>query len=84
MDKLFVQNIISLYGAKGKQWLENLPQIIERKEEFWQISALKSLGNHSYHYVLSGLQNNKAVVLKLTPDNKTLQGYAVDQPNHYI
>ncbi|MCC5015715.1 MULTISPECIES: aminoglycoside phosphotransferase family protein [unclassified Legionella] len=77
MDKLFVQNIINLYGAKGKQWLENLPQIIERKEEFWQISALKSLGNHSYHYVLSGLQNNKAVVLKLTPDNKTLNKEAI-------
>ncbi|HHF7343646.1 TPA: aminoglycoside phosphotransferase family protein [Legionella feeleii] len=72
MDKLFVQNIISMYGAKGKQWLENLPEIIERKEEFWQISALKSLGNHSYNYVLSGLQNEKAVVLKLNPDNKTL------------
>ncbi|WP_019217275.1 aminoglycoside phosphotransferase family protein [Legionella tunisiensis] len=72
MDKLFVQNILSLYGARGKQWLDNLPEIIESRAEFWQISGLKSLGNHSYNYVLTGLQNEKAVVLKLNPDDTNL------------
>jgi len=30
MHSKFKQNIINIYGSKGEQWLENLPDIINK------------------------------------------------------
>jgi streptomycin 6-kinase len=60
----FEQNIINLYGEKGKQWLNNLPKLIMQVEATYRLSNLKPVKNLSYNYVLSGFQGSKAIILK--------------------
>lgn len=61
-------NILSIYGEKGKQWLDNLPNLITQLTETYGLSNLKPVNNLSYNYVLTGLQDSKAVILKLGLD----------------
>ncbi|HQZ88211.1 MAG TPA: aminoglycoside phosphotransferase family protein, partial [Gammaproteobacteria bacterium] len=61
-------NILSIYGEKGKQWLDNLPNLITQLTETYGLSNLKPVNNLSYNYVLTGLQDSKVVILKLGLD----------------
>lgn len=64
MNKSFTQNIFNIYGDKGKQWLIDLPNIIEKISAEWKLSSLKTLGNLSMNYVASGSRGNKKIILK--------------------
>ena len=66
--KTFEQNIINLYGEKGKQWLDHLPNLVTQLANTYGLSNLKPVDNLSYNYVLTGLQGSKAVILKLGLD----------------
>lgn len=66
--KNFEQNIINLYGEKGRQWLDDLPKLLTQVEATYGLSNLKPVEALSYNYVLSGLQGSKAVILKLGLD----------------
>jgi streptomycin 6-kinase len=71
--KTFEKNIINLYGEKGKQWLDNLPNLIAQVETTYGLSNLKPVKNLSYNYVLSGFQNNQRIILKLGLDINSLK-----------
>ena len=66
--KTFEQNIINLYGEKGKQWQENLPNLITKLANTYGLSNLKPVNNLSYNYVLSGFQGAQPIILKLGLD----------------
>lgn len=61
-------NIINLHGKKGKSWLDNLPKLVVQVANTYQLSNLKPVKNLSYHYVLSGFQGSKPIILKLGLD----------------
>ena len=61
-------NILSIYGKKGKQWLDDLPNLVTQLAHTYGLSNLKPVNNLSHNYVLSGLQDSKAVILKLGLD----------------
>jgi streptomycin 6-kinase len=61
-------NILSIYGKKGQQWLDDLPKLITQVEATYGLSNLKPVEALSYNYVLSGFQGSKAVTLKLGLD----------------
>ncbi|MFN7662214.1 MAG: aminoglycoside phosphotransferase family protein [Alphaproteobacteria bacterium] len=61
-----------IYGELGLQWFENLPQQIEKISKKYNLSPLKPIPNLTHHYVLSGYQNNKSIILKLGFDSKDL------------
>ncbi|MGX6960353.1 MAG: aminoglycoside phosphotransferase family protein [Rickettsia endosymbiont of Pentastiridius leporinus] len=65
MDK-FKNNIISIHKEQGKIWLGKLPEIVAGLAREWNLSELKSINNLSFNYVLSGYQNNKPIILKLS------------------
>jgi len=65
MDR-FKNNIISIYKEQGKTWLAQLPEIVAELAKEWNLSNLKPIGNLSFNYVLSGYQNNKPIILKLS------------------
>jgi len=69
----FETNIINIYGNQGKIWLENLPKIVDAIASDYGLSAVQPLDNLSYHYVLSGLQDNRPIILKLGLDPKGLE-----------
>lgn len=66
--KTFEQNIINLYGEKGRQWQENLPNHVAQLANTYGLSNLKAVNNLSYNYVLSGLQGAQPIILKLGLD----------------
>ena len=66
------QNIISIYGNRGRDWLLSVPKTIERLKNAWNLSELKPFPNLSYSYVLEGMQGNIPVILKLSPDSNLI------------
>lgn len=66
--KTFEQNIIIVYGEKGRQWLDRLPNLVIQLANTYELSNLKPVNNLSYNYVLSGFQDSQPIILKLGLD----------------
>jgi len=69
----FEKNILALYGNRGKAWLEDLPNQVQKLAAEWDLSDLKPMDNLTYNYVLSGLRNDTPIILKLNPNDLNLQ-----------
>lgn len=74
MNKKFENNILNIYGSKGKQWLIDLPKIIESISQEWNLTSLKPVDNLSMNYVASALQNSMKVILKISLDSELIKG----------
>lgn len=70
---IFETNNINLYGTRGKEWLNSLPQQIKSILATHHLSALTPVNNLSYNYVLSGFQDSQPIILKLSLDITGLQ-----------
>lgn len=68
----FHSNIISIYGEKGKAWLNELPKLVTAISSRLELRDLKEVSNLTYNYLLSGLQGDNPIILKVGLDNKTL------------
>lgn len=73
----FRSNILSIYGVKGQQWLEELPTTVNQLALKFGLYDLKPVLNLSYNYVLSGFQGNHPIILKLGLDELALKREAV-------
>lgn len=72
MDLNFKQNIIKIYGAKGKQWLDSRPEITAKIAQEHNLSGLTPVNNMTFNYVASGYQNDKPIILKIGMNSKAL------------
>ena len=70
---IFESNIISIYGKKGKLWLDELPLLVASLSSKLGLSGLKEYSNLSYNYVLSGFQRDNPIILKLGLDSEALK-----------
>ena len=68
----FKNNIINIYGDEGRKWITDLPHMVNDIALCWHLSNLNPLKNLSYNYVLSGFQERRTIVLKLSLDTKAL------------
>ena len=68
MHSKFRQNIINIYKTQGQQWLDDLPNIVNKIAKEWDLTDLKPVDNLSINYVLSGKQNTQEIMLKLSLD----------------
>jgi streptomycin 6-kinase len=68
----FQSNIINIYGEKGEAWIDELPQIVSAISSRLDLRDLKEVTNLTYNYVLSGLQGNNPIILKLGLDHEAL------------
>jgi streptomycin 6-kinase len=69
----FAHTITSTYGAKGTQWLAQLPALINQCAAEWHLTELKPYAHLTYNYVLSGMMHDTPIVLKLRCDHVALQ-----------
>lgn len=69
---MFQSNIISIYGEKGKAWLDALPQIVSAISSRLDLRDLQEVTNLTYNYVLSGFQGDNPMILKLGIDSEGL------------
>ena len=72
MDSNLKQNIIKIYGAKGKEWLDSLPEITSKIATEHNLSGLTPVNNMTFNYVASGYQNDKPIILKIGMNGKAL------------
>ncbi len=73
----FQCNILSIYGEKGKAWLDELPRLVSATASRLGLHDLKEVTDLTYNYVLSGFQGDKRIVLKLGLDNAGLKREAL-------
>lgn len=66
----FHSKVISIYGEKGKTWLDELPQLARSLSSKLGLLDLKEVTNLRYNYVLLGFQGSKPIILKLGLDNE--------------
>lgn len=71
--KKLESNILSIYGEKGRIWLDELPQQVQQLKTLWGLSHLTPLNNLTYNYVLSGFLGDLPIILKLSPDTASLE-----------
>lgn len=69
----FHSNIISIYGEKGKAWLNELPRLVVAISSRLDLRDLKEFTNLTYNYVLSGFRGDNPIILKLGLDNADLK-----------
>lgn len=55
LPEKFVGNVLDLCGSLGKQWLNDLPQIIGELSEKWRLAVGKPFENLSYNFVAPGV-----------------------------
>ncbi|SPR13427.1 aminoglycoside phosphotransferase family protein [Orientia tsutsugamushi] len=58
----------TVYGEKGRQLLDHLPNLVTQLANTYGLSNLKPVDNLSYNYVLSALQGTQPIILKLGLD----------------
>ncbi|PPE03400.1 aminoglycoside phosphotransferase family protein [Holospora curviuscula] len=68
----FHSNIISIYGEKGKAWLDALPELVAAIASRLDLRDLKEVTNLTYNYVLSGFQGDNPIILKASLDSEGL------------
>ena len=72
MDSNLKQNIIKIYGAEGRQWLDSLPEITAKIANEHSLSGLTPVNNMTFNYVASGYQNDKPIILKIGMNSNAL------------
>jgi streptomycin 6-kinase len=73
MHSKFKQNIINIYGMKGEQWLECLPDIVNKIAKEWNLTDLTPVDNLSINYVASGFRGSQEIILKLSLDTDLIE-----------
>lgn len=71
--KTLPQNITNLYGAKGADWIANLPSIVTALACHWNLSEISPVANMTFNYIAKAVLNSKeAVVLKISYDRQSI------------
>lgn len=68
----FEENIISIYGDKGQQWLQDMPEITSKIALEYKLRDLKPVDNMTFNYVAQAYQDDKPVILKLGLNDKAI------------
>jgi streptomycin 6-kinase len=55
----------TVFGEKGKMFLENLPDLIEDASTRWGLTDIQTVSKLSFHFVAFAKRNNEDVILKL-------------------
>lgn len=68
------KNVINTFGERGKAWLQNLPQIIQKLQKYWNLKEIHPVSNMSYHFVAKAIKDiDHLVVLKIGCDKALIE-----------
>lgn len=70
--KKLKKNMLNLFGERGQNWLNTLPNMLAELADFWQLSSMTPVDNMTYHYVTKAIYQNQPVVLKVGFDKATI------------
>ena len=67
------RNIINIFGEQGKDWLANLPRIVDELAAYWELSDIAPVDNMTFNYVAKATMSaNQPVILKISCDEKSI------------
>lgn len=75
------ENILNIHGEAGRRWLDNLPKLISKLCDHWQLTHLTPVNNMTFHFVAKAMNaTNQSVVLKIGCDRNvfTSEKYALN------
>ncbi len=72
MANLFETNILASHGERGRQWLNDLPSLVNQLAQQWDLTELHVLPQLSHHYLLRGWQAERPIIIKLGFDSSSL------------
>ncbi len=65
IPEMLINNIVHVHGDKGRQWLNNLPNLLQQFSKSWNLILDDCYANANFNYVAPAkLENAQAVVLK--------------------
>jgi streptomycin 6-kinase len=71
--KQFKKNIINIFGERGKNWIANLPHLVEMLAVHWELKDVTPVNSMSFNYVAKAISNtNQSVVLKISCDAESI------------
>ncbi len=71
--KTLEKNITSLFGDKGKGWLEGLPLLLKTLSQHWSLTDLHPIVNMNWNFVAKAMKDdNTPVVIKISCDKKLI------------
>jgi len=75
----FEKNIISIYGNLGKSWLTNIPAIVQKLANKWQLTDLTYPSPEilSFNFIAFAKLDKQKVVLKISPRTEDLKREAL-------
>lgn len=76
MGQQLKENISKLYGDLGVRWLSQVPHLAELCAKRWDLTKLEEMPELSFSYVMSGYQDTRAIILKLSPEPWTSKAEA--------
>ena len=65
--------LLSAFGHKGQQWIDELPTLIKKCSDQWQLDNLIAFHPLSWNFVAKGRQMDRSVVLKIGCDVPALE-----------
>lgn len=68
----FIRTIENGYGEKGKQFIANLPALIDEASSRWGLTNILPVSNLSYNFVAFANRGDDKVVLKIGVPNREL------------
>lgn len=72
LPKIFIQNMLDIYGDNGQIWLDSLAQQLSFLENLWDIKLGASMPNLTYSYVAGAETKNGQAVIKIAPKSERL------------
>jgi streptomycin 6-kinase len=71
--RTLTQNIVSAHKDGGQKWIDQLPNLLQKLADRWQIQSLQEYDNLSWNYVVQGIQAGRPVALKMSYDLLSLK-----------
>jgi len=69
----FIANITGVFGKAGRQFLANLPALIEEASHKWSLTDVHPSPELSYNFVAFARRGDEEVVLKMSVPNRELK-----------
>jgi streptomycin 6-kinase len=71
--EIIKQNIINIYGKKGEEWLQDIPQILSQLTKLWNLSSISEVDNMTFNYIVKAMQHQDIpVIVKIGCDKQII------------
>lgn len=71
--KVLGSNITNLFGDKGQKWLDDIPNIVSKLTDRWDLTNIIPVNNMTFNYVAKAQRDKYPVVIKVSCDEDLIR-----------